>query len=295
MKQPTLKDRLEYFGVMLFVRVVRRLSHKGSLRFACALGRFAFDVLGFRKRVTLSNLERHLPQCTEPRMRYRVGRASYMHFGMNLAEFARLPLVDEDFMRTNIRLEGLEHLDRALDQGRGAILVTGHFGSWELMGCVLVRMGYPVKFLVGVQRNPLVQRLMNDLRTSSGIGIIEPTSSLKILRALKANQFVAMLSDQDAGRKGVFVDFLGARASTPRGPGRLAVLTGAPVIPGFIVRIAGPRQRIVIENPIGVWADGQPRDPVALTQAYSQVIEAYVKRHPDHWLWAHRRWKSRPV
>jgi KDO2-lipid IV(A) lauroyltransferase len=295
MKQPTLKDRLEYSGVMLFVRIVRCLSHERALRFAAVLGRFAFDVLGFRRKVTLSNLERHLPQCRMPHMGNRIGRASYINFGMNLAEFARLPLVDEDFIRTNIHLEGLEHLDRALDEGKGAILVTGHFGSWELMGCVLVRMGYPVKFVVGIQRNPLVQRLMNDLRVSSGIGIIEATSSLKVLRALKANRFVAMLSDQDAGRKGVFVDFLGARASTPQGPGRLAVMTGAPVIPGFIVRIDGTRQRIVIEKPIGMEIAGKPPEPEALTQAYSQVIEAYVKQHPEHWLWAHRRWKSRPV
>ena len=99
-----------------------------------------------------------------------------------MTEFARLPLVTPEYVRKNIRVEGTEHLDNALREGRGAVLVTGHYGSWELMGCVLVMMGYPITFAVGVQRNPLVQDLMNGLRRGAGIDLVEARSVLSLAR-----------------------------------------------------------------------------------------------------------------
>jgi KDO2-lipid IV(A) lauroyltransferase len=214
---------------------------------------------------------------------------------MALAEFARLPLIDTDYMARNIRIDGLEHLDDAVRLGKGAILLTGHFGSWELMGSVLAHSGYPVKFVVGIQRNRLVQGLMNRLRGASGIGVIELTSVMETVRHIRGGGFIAMLSDQDAGRRGVFVEFLGAEASTPKGAARLALATGAPIIPGFIVRSARMEHTITIEEPIHVDGRGDKETLVQrVTQQYTKVIEDYVRRYPDHWLWAHRRWKTQP-
>lgn len=295
MTKPTLKDRIEYAAVMVFVHKVRLLPARASLALAGWLGRIAFDVLGFRRQVTLSNLAGHLPDAAAQGKPTRIGRMSYANFGMAIAEFVRLPSVDRAYIDRNIEMEGLEHLDGALAGGKGAVLVTGHLGSWELMGCVLVRLGYPVTFVVGIQRNPLVQDLMNQIRRSSGIDVIELTSPMAIFHTLRANRFVAMLSDQDAGRRGIFVDFLGQPASTPPGVAHLAMLSGAPIIPGFITRLGGLRHRIVIEPP--VHADRACSKEAAarqLTQAYTHVIETYVRRYPDHWLWAHRRWKTPP-
>lgn len=293
MTRPTLQDRIEYAAVIVFVHLMRLLPARVSLRLAGWLGRLAFDVLGFRRSVTVSNLERHLPESGVRAGYTHVGRMSYVHFGMALAEFARLPYVDRAYIEENVTVEGLEHLDSVLAGGKGAVLVTGHFGSWELMGCVLVRLGYPVTFVVGIQRNPLVQDLMNRIRRASGIDVIELTSTLTIMRRLKANRFVAFLSDQDAGHRGVFVEFLGQAASTPPGAAHLAMLSGAAIVPGFITRVDGLKQQIVIEAPI--YPDPASRGSagaVALTQAYTSAIEAYVGRYPDHWLWAHRRWKT---
>jgi KDO2-lipid IV(A) lauroyltransferase len=272
---------------------MRLLPARVSLRLAGWLGRLAFDVLGFRRSVTVSNLERHLPESIAQAGYTHVGRMSYVHFGMALAEFARLPYVDEVYIDENVTVEGLGHLDSVLARGKGAVLVTGHFGSWELMGCVLVRLGYPVTFVVGIQRNPLVQDLMNRIRRASGIDVIELTSTLTIIRRLKANRFVAFLSDQDAGRRGVFIEFLGQPASTPPGAAHLAMSSGAAIVPGFIARVDGLKQHIVIEAPIYPDPASCGRaGAVTLTQAYTSTIEAYVRRYPDHWLWAHRRWKT---
>ncbi|MFH1220162.1 MAG: lysophospholipid acyltransferase family protein [Candidatus Eisenbacteria bacterium] len=302
MRKPTLIHRAEYLGVKIFVRTVRVFPAGFALRLAGLAGTLVFDVVRYRRSVALSNLKRHLETCVPEAGRgrrgigySRIGRESCRNLIMGLAEFARMPLVDSQYIKRHIQIDGLENLDRALASGKGAILVTGHFGSWELTGCVLARLGYPMSYLVGIQRNPLVQQLMDDIRSSCGIAIIEPHRLLAVPKSLKSNHFVAMLSDQDAGRKGVFVEFLGEPASTPRGAAHLSILAGCPIIPGFIVRTTGLGHRIVIEKPI--YPPEAPGEAALreLTQAYSRVIESYVRQHPGQWLWTHRRWKTRPA
>lgn len=302
MTDATLEDAAEYLGVVIFLKFVQFLPLSVLPGLARFLGALLFDVLGYRREVALANLERHLPPegssggAVPGRGNLRrTGREAVQGFVMSLAEFARLPLMDRTYIERHITVEGLAGLDQALRTGRGAVLVTGHFGSWEIAGCVLAKMGYPVDLLVGVQRNRLVQHLMNRLRRSSGVGVIEPEHLFRVVRSLKANRLVAMLSDQDAGRRGIFVDFLGEQASTPRGAAHLAILAGSPIVPGFVVRTAACRHRIVIEDPIlppGVVTEEGLKE---LTQAYTRRIEYYVKRYPGQWLWTHRRWKTRPM
>jgi KDO2-lipid IV(A) lauroyltransferase len=298
--KPTPRDRIEYAGVMAFVWVARFLPLGVVVRLARLLGSVVFDILGYRRGVALKNLERHLGQPAQGgasaggHRRWRaIGRESCGGFIAGLAEFARLPMIDRDYVEKHVQVEGREHLDEALRSGRGALLVTGHFGSWEVTGCALALLGYPVKFVVGVQRNPLVQGLMNRIRMTCGVDVIEPRALARAVRSLRSNQLVAMLADQDAGRKGVFVDFMGEQASTPRGPARLAQLAGSPIIPGFAVPAGIGRHRMVIEQPIYPSADTGPEGVAQLTQTYTGVIETYVKRYPASWLWTHRRWKTR--
>jgi KDO2-lipid IV(A) lauroyltransferase len=294
MRKPTLEDRLEYLGVIGFVGLVRLLPRRVAVWLGGLLGAIVFDVIGFRRKVTVTNIREHLSGNRARLSAVSVGRESYANFGRGVAEFARLPRTGTGYIRDHIEMEGLDHLDAALAGGRGAVLVTGHFGSWELMGCALAKVGYPMTFLVGVQRNPLVQDLMNRLRDACGIPVVEPASLLATTRVLRDNRFLAMLADQDAGSKGVFVEFLGELASTPAGPAWLAFVAGAPVITGFIVRSDLDKHRIIIEEPCSV--DGAlPKEEAVqqLTQAYTSTIETYVRRYPDHYLWAHRRWKTR--
>jgi len=300
MKKPTLEDRIEYAALLPLLLFLRLLPAGVALRLSALLGRFAFDVVGFRRKVALSNLRARLaedPGAAPGGARLtRIGSDCYAGFAMSMTEFARLPLITTDYVRKNIVVEGTEHLDNALKEGKGAMLITGHYGSWELMGCVLVMMGYPITFAIGVQRNPLVQKLMNDLRRGAGIDLVEATSVLSLARTVKANKFVAMLSDQDAGADGVFVDFMGTEASTPQGPARLALLTGTPVITGFITRLGAARHLIRLEPPVRQDPSMTREEAVRhITQEYTATLEAYVRKRPDQWLWGHRRWKTRPL
>jgi KDO2-lipid IV(A) lauroyltransferase len=298
MTKPTLEDRLEYATALAFVRIVRLLPPQVLPAFAGLLGAVCFDLVRYRRKVAIANLRQHLRGACPGRTWASLGRESLTGFVGAIADLARLPLVTDEYIRANIESEGLEHLDRALAAGRGAVLVTGHFGSWELMGCAVARMGYPINFLVGVQRNPLVQRLMNDIRKACGIRIIEPGSLISAARALRSNQFVAMLPDQDAGGSrmpAVFVEFLGEPAATAKGAAQLAMLADAPIIPGFMVRTGRTKHRVVIEEPILPPQERGEQSVRDLTAAYTRVLEAYVRRYPGHWLWTHRRWRTRPA
>jgi KDO2-lipid IV(A) lauroyltransferase len=286
---------LEYLLTIALVRLLQVLPHETALRFGDFLGRFSFSFVRLRRRVVLENLRGTFPEKNESEI-LTIARDTYRNFAMSLVEYARLPVTSDEEMRERITVQGLESLDNALARSKGAVLVTGHFGSWELMGASLRALGYPVNFLVGEQRNKAVDNLMNQLRRSRGIGIIKMGVSMrKVLKALKRNQFVAMLSDQDAGSHGIFVDFLGRAASTPFGPASFALRTNACLISGFIMREDPSHHRVILEEPIlPVPSGDKEKDLAQFTQAYTRLLEKYVRERPDHWLWLHRRWKTRP-
>ncbi len=294
MRRATPKDWLEYIIAKPYVCLMQMLPLSVASRVASFIGYLLFDVIRYRRDVTLDNLRQSLGQFYSPRDLIKIARRSYSNFALLIADLARLPLVDMDFISRHIRIKGLRFLDDLRRRGTGAVLVTGHFGSWELMGCTLVKLGYPVVFVVGIQRNPLVQDLMNSLRRKAGIEIIERKATLAIARNIRKGKFVAMLSDQDAGRNGIFVDFFGRPASTPKGPARLALIANAPIVPGFIIREDLTSYTITIEKPIEISEDRRPAVR-NLTQTYTSIIEDFIRAKPDHWLWSHRRWKTKPA
>ncbi len=294
MKSTRLKNWLEYILARCFVLLIQMLPHPLGLRFARILGFLLFDILRYRRKVAVENLRIAFGEGASA----SIARLGYASFAMTVADLAKLPLLGEFFITKHVKITGLEHLDNALNSGRGAVLVTGHFGSWELMGWVLAELGYPLFFATGRQRNPYIQELMNQLRRKSGIRMIDFTDVFKLVKAVKSNKFVAMLADQDAGRKGIFVDFFGRSASTTRAPAWLSLVTGSPLICGFIIRDGIDDYQIVIEEPVydgNLCARKIDIDLLRqLTQAYTRLIETYIRKHPDHWLWSHRRWKTQP-
>ena len=241
----------------------------------------------------MENLKRSFPDKDGKELK-EIAKRAYRNIAKSLTEYMLFPKLDKARILDLVEFEGLEVFDSALQEGKGAVLVTGHFGSWELMGAAISQKGYPIDFLVGEQHNRLVDNLMNKHRMMMGIGIIKMGAAAKgVIKALKENRFVAMLSDQDAGKDGTIVDFLGFPASTPKGPAAFSLKTNAPMIMGFILRRNGKRQKIILERvePIEKTSDKE-EDIKRLTQAYTSVLEKYIRAYPDHWYWLHRRWKS---
>lgn len=291
----TVQHRLEYGAARAAQALICALPAGAARGVGAALGRFAFDALKLRRVVVMRHLERIFGESYDRSELTEIARESYRNFGRMTFEYMRFPRMTPGDVESLITVTGGEHISEALEGGRGAVLVAGHFGNWETLA-MLASKGYPMTFLVGEQHNLLVDGMMNRLRSRFGGELVPVTGNLMgVLRALRRNRVVCMLSDQDAGRNGVFVDFLGKPASTPFGPGRMSESTGAPLLPCGIVRHGGGAHEIVVRPPVAVPGDIPKDERVRLlTQGYTDEFAAFIRERPDLYFWMHRRWKTSP-
>ncbi|MCJ7457693.1 MAG: lysophospholipid acyltransferase family protein [candidate division Zixibacteria bacterium] len=288
-----IKHQIEYLftrGVGILVQI---LPYNAAVFIGSFLGDLAFSLLRIRRKVTIDNLKRAFGKTYTEKEFRKIAREAYRNIGRGFVEYAMFPVLKNRLDKL-VEFEGLENFDKALKDRKGAVLIAGHFGSWELMGAATRQKGYPIDFLVGEQHNLLVDNLMNKYRQLMRIGIIKMGVATRgVIKALRNNRFVAMLSDQDAGRDGAVVDFFGYPASTPKGPAAFALKTGAPIIMAFIIRKNNGKQRVILEEPIYIQESSNKEEDIRkLTQAYTSLLEDYVRKYPDHWFWPHRRWKS---
>jgi KDO2-lipid IV(A) lauroyltransferase len=289
-----LRFNIEYCAVRFLLGFVRVIPFRLLRPFGAWLGWTAFSVFRVRRSVSIDNVRTALA-CDEKKARSISARA-YRNLGRSLMEFAAFPKLTTQRIRELAAVEGEEYFEEALASGRGAVLFTGHFGNWELLAARAAIIGHPFHVLVGQQSNRKVDDVINSLRRSQQIHVIYQQVGLRhVLRVLARNEFIAILADQDARRAGIFVEFLGRPASTFREPARLAIRYGCPIICGFIVRQRGGRHVAKIQ-PL-LWPKlGLEREEAIheLTQRYTASLESFIREYPDHYFWAHRRWKTQP-
>lgn len=290
-----LSDRMEYIALSGFFRLCRLLPSTAARRLGRALGDLLYDVIGIRRAVALSNLRASFPEKSASEIR-RIARSCYRNFATTAVDFARQGDRSNEELLASSEILNLQHLDAVASIDRGAILLTGHFGNWEWMGTLFPALGFPTCAVVGRQRNRLVEALMDRVRRTRGLRILSAERDLrKIMEALRSKEFVAIAGDQDAGRDGVFIDFLGRPASTAIGPVRLARRFQVPILIGLSVRSADGSLRLELQPPILVPQDGDESEVILeYTRRWSAILESYVRRYPDQWFWMHRRWKTQP-
>lgn len=290
------RHRLEYWSARTFAALARLLPLPLGRPLGALLGQLAFSVLRIRRRVTMDNLHHAFSGIWGKKELLRIGASCYRNLGRGVVEFCRFPTLTRKNLGEMLEIKGLEHCQRVLAQGRGAIILSGHFGAWEFLGPAFALNGYPVDLLVRSQKNPLADELMTRHRAWVGAEILRASRTPRgVVRSLRQNRLVAMLADQDGGRDGIFVPFLGRLASTPRGVARFAMETGAPILMSFVVRQRGQKHRLIIHPPMEIPHTGdQQSDLYQILRAYTQCLETYVRAHPNQWFWAHRRWKTRP-
>lgn len=250
--------------------------------------------LGLRRRVAEDNLARAFPE-RDDAARAAILVAHYRELGRVVTEYARMPdLVAADGAPIVRAIHGREHLEAARGLGRGVILLTGHYGNFELLGALLGRM-HPVDFIVKPLSNPAMEAWLVDLRRRSGVGLLPIGSGVRgAFASLRANRWIAMVADQDARRHGVFVPFLGRPASTPTGPAELSMRTGAPIVMGFVTRQADGTLELEIQPALPRPDGDGPAAVLELTARHTAGLEQWVRRHPEMWFWLHRRWKTAP-
>jgi len=243
------------------------------------------------RRVGLRNLEMALPALSADE-RTRVIDGVFRSIARVLVSFARFPQFNKENIHEWIRYEGYEHFESALKQNKGVLFATAHLGNWELSAFAHALMSGPMHVVVRPLDNDRVDRLVEARRALSGNRIIGKREFARsILRALKDNEAVGILVDQNAGLEdGVFVDFFGMQASTGAAFAKFAARSGASVIPGFALWSEVERKHVLrFYPPVPVTGD------IACdTQRLHARIESVIREYPDQWLWVHRRWKTRP-
>ncbi len=289
------RHRLEFLVVRLLAWVACLLPLPIAIAMGRGLGWIGFSLLRIRRQVTLDNLGVAYPDKSEIWVRKTAG-ACYRHFGRVAVELARLPKLNHRWIERNLDFRGREVLDRCLEKGRGGIVLSGHFGNWEIMGATASVLGYPITYIVTTQRNKGVEALIDNLRRGMNIEIIKTHDSPKmIIQALKNNRLLAVLSDQDAHEDGEFVTFFGRPASTPRGGPVLHLKTGAALIFGYATGLPGGKWQVTFEEIPAPPNDLDTNAKVKslLTNA-TERLEQEVRKNPEQWLWMHRRWKTQP-
>jgi len=225
-----------------------------------------------------------------------VARQVFLNIGKTLIEFLRLPVLSPAAIRQVCQLEGLEHVREGLAAGRGVLLVTAHYGNWELVAARLVVEGVRLHVVVRDADDPVTNGIINGIRERCGYRVIpRPSAPRGVLAALRRNEVVAMLIDQNTIEGGEFVPFFGRLAATVSGPAVLALRTGAAVIPGFVSRRADDTHVGVISPPAPLPRAGDRETGIReLTAHLTALIEAQVRADPTQWFWIHDRWRHRP-
>ena len=226
----------------------------------------------------------------------RLVRRSFQNMGKNLMEFMQLPRMSPETLHQLVTFEGREHIDKVLAQGRGAIILTAHFGNWELLGACILAHGYTIRGITRQLRSRRLDAIVSSYREKVGWqGIDRDRSVREVLRCLNRNELIAILADVDTRTRGIFVDFFGRPAYTPYSPVALALKTGAAILPTFIVRQPDDSHRAIVEAPLILQQGGErDQDLLVNTQRFTKVIESYIRRYPEQWIWMHERWKTQP-
>jgi KDO2-lipid IV(A) lauroyltransferase len=228
----------------------------------------------------------------------RIVVGCFQQLGESVIEFVRLPRYVRQEMARRVTVEGIEHLHRAREKGRGVLFLTGHFGNWELLAVALASFGFPIHVVARPLDNPWLDRWVNQRRSLTGNRVIEKQRSIgTILPLLKKGGAVGFLLDQNVAHgEGVFVQFFDRPACTTKGLALIALRKEVPVLPIFMIRQKEGRHRVRIDQEVSLIRTGDiEKDILRNTEQFTRVIESTIRVYPEQWLWVHQRWRTQPL
>ena len=292
-----MREWVEYVAAWTGLKTLGLLPRPMARGVGAAFAMAAYRLRPPLRRAAMLNLRLAFPDWDDAR-RQHATRGMVRQIGWMAGEFSQFPKYNREKIEGIVTVEGFEHFECARRRGKGVLLLTGHMSAWELAPFAHALYGYPLHFLVRPIANQRVDVLINSYRCRSGNQPIEKNRSARpILKALAAGETVGVLADHNTAiEEGVFVNFFGVPASTTSGLARLALRTGAAVVPGFLLWDETTRKYTLRFQPAVelVRTENEEFDIVENTARFTQVIEDHVRAHPDQWLWVHKRWKTRP-
>jgi KDO2-lipid IV(A) lauroyltransferase len=292
-----MKEWLEYAPVWLILKMLGALPRSLARGLAAFVTSLLFALQPRLQETAEFNLRLAFPDWTDAQ-RKDVTRKMVRNLGWMAAEFARLTRLTKENIENVVVLEGHENFLEGQRRGKGVLYLTGHIGAWELSSFAHALYGYPLHYMARPLDNKRLDALVNQYRCASGNRPIFKNESARVmLKILKDSGTVGILADQNTlPAEGVFVDFFGKLACTTTGLARVALHTGAAVVPGYAYwDETSQKYRLRFEPPVELVRTGDTeRDVFENTQRFAKVIEEIIRKHPDQWVWVHKRWKTRP-
>jgi KDO2-lipid IV(A) lauroyltransferase len=296
-RQRTMKEWAEYAVVRVLLTILEVLPRRIARPFAAYVAHILFLLSPKLLKTTELNLRLAFPDWTEIE-RTAVTRKMTRNLGWMAAEFARLPKYSKQNIEDVVILDGHENFLQGHQQGKGVLYLTGHIGAWELSSFAHALYGYPLHYMARPLDNRKLDQLVNRYRSLSGNRpIFKNESARTMLKVLRDAGTVGILADQNTmPGEGVFVDFFGTSACTTTGLARVALHTGAAVVPGYVYWDDHiQKYRLRFEPPVELTrTENIDRDIFENTQKFTKVLEEIIRKHPDQWVWLHGRWNTRP-
>ncbi|MGD2245555.1 MAG: lysophospholipid acyltransferase family protein [Candidatus Aminicenantes bacterium] len=290
------KDYLELFIFQLFKSFILIFPRRLCLDWGKGMGLLFYYLDTKHRRLALSNLEMAFRKELTSSGLKRIARRTFMHFGSSLVDIIKFSSLTEKSKTALIQVEGEENLRSALQEKKGAILFTAHYGSWEIAPFVVSKLGI-LNVIARSLDNELLERELLKLRSNQGAKVIYKHQATKpILQSLRAKEMVAFLIDQNVQKnQAVFVDFFGRKAATTPSLAAFFLKTKSPIVPVFCSPTPSHRYHLQIFEPLKIQLEGDYNQQVLkITQICTKIIEAQIRKNPVHWFWLHNRWKTRP-
>jgi len=292
-----MRQQLEFALAWLLIKFIGALPRPLARAAGIILAWKVYFLHVRLRRVGMRNLALAFPEKSR-REHKRILRGVFTSFGRQVAEVCLFPKYTRENINRVVVYDGFENFDRALARGKGVLFLTAHLGGWELSAFAHSLQGYPLHVVMRPLDNPYLDRLTRQYRTMHGNSMVDKDDFVRgLLSAMKAGETVGILMDTNmTPPQGVFVDFFGIPACTASGLARIALRTDAAVVPGFTIWDPALRKyRLRFDPELKLIRTGDDdADAVANTALFTRIIEDYVRRYPDQWLWVHRRWKTRP-
>ncbi len=292
-----MRRKLEYAAAWPFIKIFGLLPRPLSRALAIFLSQIVYLLHVRLRHVGMRNLAMAFPEKSE-KERALILRGEFKSLGRELAELCQFPRYRLENVEQVVVYDGLENYERAYARNKGVLFLTAHFGGWELSAFVHSLHGHRMHVVMRPMDNPYLDRLLQSYRTMHGNKTVNKDDFARgLLAAMKAGEVVGILMDTNmTPPQGIFVNFFGIPACTASGIARIALRTDAAVVPSFTIWDESlGKYRLRFDPALELIRTGdQEADIVANTQLFTTVIEDYVRKYPEQWLWVHRRWKTRP-
>lgn len=289
-----MKKYIEYILFKIFELLIRIMPLKLAQRFGKNLGRFASFILTKRMGITIDNLRNAFPEKSTNELKI-IATKVFENLGISITELLWFPNLNQKIISKLVNYKNLEKMIDRYKEGKGVIMLSGHFGNWELLalatGCL---SKIPLTIIVKTQANLWVDKIVNQHRTLFGNKVVPMEFSVReILSTLNKGGIVAMVADQSAAKESIFVEFFGRQVATFQGPAVFALRTGAPVQMVIITRNSDYTYDVLFEEIVtSDLTEYNEENIFELTRRHTLILEKYIRLFPDHWMWTHRRWKN---